>query len=419
VIKSLHLTNAYHSNSGGIRTFYRALLAGAERHQRYVRLVVPGERSWIEEIGTYARVYHLRAPRSPWVDRRYRLILPHRFMLGRSGTIWDILRYEQPDLIEICDKYSLCYLGGLVRRRWLSGRQRPALVGLTCERMDDNVETFLSGAPLARHFARWYMKSVYVPQFDGHIAVSAYAAGELESGRRAVHVAPMGLDAIEFTPARRNSAKRRQVFGEVAADPRVWLLFYAGRLSREKNIGLLVDTIEALQSSGSAVFHLAVAGDGPLREWLRQEGARRAPGRIHLFGHVEGRDALAALYANADAFLHPNPREPFGMAPLEAMASGLPLVAPCSGGVREYTTEENAWLAEPTPAAFADAVRRLAADPAARERKRARARQTAEAHDWPIVIARYYRLYDYSRERSRSIRPVTRPWPRLSTEPSA
>ena len=107
------------------------------------------------------------------------------------------------------------------------------------------------------------------------------------------------------------------------------------------------------------------------------------------------------------------------MAPLEAMASGLPLIAPSSGGVREYTTEENAWLAEPTPAAFADAVRRLAADPAGRERKRARARQRAEAHDWPIVIARYFRLYDDICEHSRPIRPVTKPWPRLSMEVSA
>ena len=61
-------------------------------------------------------------------------------------------------------------------------------------------------------------------------------------------------------------------------------------------------------------------------------------------GHVDAR-ALARLYASCDVFVHPNPREPFGIGPLEAMASGVPLVLPAAGGVLSYANADNAWLA--------------------------------------------------------------------------
>ena len=59
---------------------------------------------------------------------------------------------------------------------------------------------------------------------------------------------------------------------------------------------------------------------------LQGQAETRVPGRVHFLGHLPDRRQLASLYANADVFVHPNPREPFGIGPLEAMASGLPLV---------------------------------------------------------------------------------------------
>ena len=73
--------------------------------------------------------------------------------------------------------------------------------------------------------------------------------------------------------------------------------------------------------------------------------ARAARPRARTFLWHLDRDALAGILANADAFIHPNPREPFGIAPLEAMASGLPLVATETGGVTTYASDETAWLA--------------------------------------------------------------------------
>ena len=57
---------------------------------------------------------------------------------------------------------------------------------------------------------------------------------------------------------------------------------------------------------------------------------------------ISTKKLLADYYANADVFVHPNPKEPFGIAPLEAMASGVPTVAPDAGGILSYATDENA-----------------------------------------------------------------------------
>jgi alpha-1,6-mannosyltransferase len=120
----------------------------------------------------------------------------------------------------------------------------------------------------------------------------------------------------------------------------------------------------------------------------------RAPSPARRFsGHVADRKTLAHWYANADIFVHPNPREPFGIAPLEAMSSGLALVAPNEGGVASYANASNAWLADAAPAAFADAIGAVQADPIARVAKTEAARKTAERHRWPDITARYLQLY--------------------------
>ena len=104
---TLHLTNAYHRESGGIRTLYHALLAEAERTGRKMTLVVPGERGSIERLGEYTRIVSIASPRSPIVDRRYRLILPHCYLPFGRSVLGRIVREERPDVVEVCDKYLL------------------------------------------------------------------------------------------------------------------------------------------------------------------------------------------------------------------------------------------------------------------------------------------------------------------------
>ncbi len=402
--KTVHLTNAYHPRSGGIRTFYGKLIEGANRQERPLRLIVPADRHGVEDVGAHARIYHVRAPRSPWIDSRYRVLFPPQFLLPR-GRIADILRAEQPDVVEVCDKYSLCYLGGVLRKGWIAGLRRPVIVGLTCERMDDNVDQYLQLGTPGRRWASWYMRQVYLPQFDTHIAISSYTAAELREQMakhpRRVDVLPLGVDTGCFRPARRSDAVRRSLLDRVSGNGRTSLLFYAGRLAREKNIELLIATLERLNAGDPPrKYHLLVAGDGPRRKAFLADAGVRTPGRVHLLGHLH-RERLADTLASVDVFVHPNPREPFGIGPLEALASGVALVGPDAGGVLTYACRETAWLARPEPEAFARAVREVAGDPERRRSKLARAVARAGEYAWPRTTARFFQLYD---ELTRTVR---------------
>ncbi|HQU84637.1 MAG TPA: hypothetical protein PKY59_15980, partial [Pyrinomonadaceae bacterium] len=111
-LKSVHITNYYHKNSGGISTSFNNLLAAAERHQRYVRLIVPGEKEAVEEVNKFAKIYYVPAKFSPVFDKRYRLIQPWQYMQNGS-VIRKILLAEKPDMIEVTDKYTISMLGAM------------------------------------------------------------------------------------------------------------------------------------------------------------------------------------------------------------------------------------------------------------------------------------------------------------------
>ena len=408
-LTTLHITNSYHPTSGGIRTFYNALLEAGNANGRHVRLIVPGPRASVEEVGRFGRIYQVPAPPAPAFDRRYRLILPHAYLPWCRSAVVSILERERPDVVEISDKYSLPYLAAMLRKNWHRRVPRPVLVGLTCERFDDNMAAYLSGNPIARAFTRWYIRRIYGPPFDAHLAVSEYTAQEL---RRALHdraawfirTCQMGVDAEGFSPVRRDRTIRAELLRRVGGSSRTTLLFYAGRLSPEKNLGLLADTMRELTRDRAADYRLVVAGEGP--------AAARLIGcadRIWLCGNLE-KGTLADYLATCDVFVHPNPREPFGIGPLEAMASGVPVVVPNAGGVLEYATDENAWLAAPDAASFAQAIRAATHGNPARI---AAAGDTVMRFHWRDATRRYFDAYDeihrrFTRAASRGVALETR-----------
>jgi alpha-1,6-mannosyltransferase len=393
-VKTLHVTNSWHESSGGIGTFYKALLEESERQGHYMRLVVPGEMDRVEEVGRFGRIYYIQAPRAP-LNAEYRILYPHRFLFPNTA-IQRIVNRERPDLMEVSDKYTMPLLAGLLRTRRLPGtRVRPTVVGVSHERMDENFAAYITRHAAGKRFSDWYMKWMYFPMFDHHITVSEHTAAELIDAshghkvRRGVWVAPMGVDCDRFTPACRSVDGRRRLIERVCGDGDTTVLLYAGRLAPEKNLPLLLDTMQLLTGN----FRLAIAGEGILLSSLRAACESRHLKNVVFLGHVGDRDVLAEYYANADAFVHPNPREPFGIAPLEAMAAGLALVAPDRGGVISYANMDNAWLSEPTGQAFAQSVRMIREQPDLRARKTTEARRTAEDYRWPSVTGRYLRLY--------------------------
>jgi alpha-1,6-mannosyltransferase len=401
-IKTLHITNHYHPSSGGIRTFYHALLEAADRHQREVCLVVPGVKDCLEKVGEFGRIYTIAAPPCPVFDSRYHLLLPHLYALPYPSALRRILQNEQPDLVEVCDKFALSGVPSVLRRGWIKGVTPAVVVGLSCERLDDNVFAYISERPVARSLAGWYLKKMYAPRFDCHISNSEYTAGELVQALAnrpeiPVLVRPMGVDCRGFSPNRRSSSTRAGLLSRISIEPgapaHTRLLLYSGRISPEKNTDLLVNMMALLAADSSAEYHLVIAGDGPSSSRLKAAASEKAPGRVHFLGHIPDRVQLADLYANCDALVHPNPKEPFGIAPLEAMASGLPVVAPNAGGVLSYANRDNSWLVPAEAKDFASVVGQVFSDERIKAGKMERALRTAENFDWPRVAGIFFDLY--------------------------
>ena len=425
-LKSVHITNYYHKNSGGISTAYDRLLEAANRHRRFVRLIVPGAEDAQEEIGEFGRIYYVKAKPAPVFDRRYRLLLPFQYLPGDS-PIRKILEAEMPDIIEIGEKYTLSLLAGVLRKGRFQQLKRPMLVHFSCERMDDNLRAFVSGAKPFRWFSRRLIGNYIHPMFDFHLANSEYTAQEVKDAvsveknpRRSkmffdfchrffrapkvataerVFVNQCGADTHLFSVKRQNPATRRKILAEAGFPENATVLLYAGRLSPEKNVTFLPEILRSLLAfhnfdSQKREYRLLIAGDGPLKAALEENLQKCAPGKFKFSGHITDHEKLADIYANSDVFLHPNPREPFGIGPLEAMASGLPVVAPDSGGVLSYATDENAWLAETSVESYFAAVRDVFNNDDNRRRKIINALETAAKYSWENSTDNLFALYD-------------------------
>jgi len=398
-MKSLHLTNSWHANSGGIATFYRSLMEAANRRGDSMILVIPGERNETENVGACGRIYRISSASAP-VNREYRLIRPFSY-LGRGTRLRQILRAERPDLVEVCDKYTLNYFAGMLRDRMMGDVDcHPIVVGLSCERMDDNVRAYLGWNRLAPGLVHFYMKWLYFSLFDHHIANSHYTAEELRLASRGhaiprgIWIRPMGVDCSGLSPSQQSPTHRRSLCEKIHATEDSALLLYVGRLVPEKNLGLLTETVSDLHAKLQRNWRLIVIGDGIARDDFLAECERRAAGHAVWLGYLRDRAELAQIYANCDVFVHPNPREPFGIAPLEAMASGLPLIAPDRGGVLSYANSSNAWIVSPTGKAFAHAIREAISDDGLRQSRIANGLLTAEKFRWDNVANSFLDLYE-------------------------
>jgi glycosyltransferase involved in cell wall biosynthesis len=418
--KSVHITNFYHKNSGGISTSYNNLLAAAARHQRFIRLIVPGEAEAVEDVNEFAKIYYVPANYSPVFDKRYRLMMPWQYMTS-DAIIRKILLAEKPEMIEVTDKYTLSMLGAMIRIGKFRQLGRPMLVHFSCERMDDNISSFLTGGKLGKWLARRIIGNYTLPNFDYHIANSVYTAQEFFEAadkkgnpkssdwffnkcwqifkapriplEERVFVCPRGVNVETFTPERKSEKVKSEMRQRAGIPENAVVLLYAGRLSPEKNINLLADLMKELAKDQAVDYRLLVAGAGPVADWLKQQTEKFFPGKIIQLGHLD-KELLADYYANADVFVHPNPREPFGIAPLEAMASGVPTVAPNRGGILSYATNENAWLTRATGEKFAEAVREIMEKPELRNQKTEKAVETARQNTWEISTERLIATYD-------------------------
>ncbi|MGW5329815.1 glycosyltransferase family 4 protein [Streptomyces sp. NPDC004014] len=215
---------------------------------------------------------------------------------------------------------------------------------------------------------------------DRTLAPSSAALRDLEAqGVPRVRLWPRGVDTDRFRPERRDEALRRELApnGEV-------IVGYVGRLAPEKQVDLLAGVC------GLRGVRVVVVGDGPSRAHL----ADALPGAVFL-GRRTG-DDLARIFASLDVFAHTGPFETFCQTVQEAMASGVPVVAPAAGGPLDLVAHGRTGLLVPPrdPVAVREAVRILAADAGTRAAYGAAGRETVEGRTWAAVGDRLIAHYE-------------------------
>jgi len=204
-------------------------------------------------------------------------------------------------------------------------------------------------------------------------------AGLSAQGFKRLEVVPRGIDTDHFTPTKRSDALRAS-WG--AGHDRLVLLS-VGRLAAEKNLDLVVRTYEHLRALRQEIT-LVFVGDGPLRQKL----SRDCPEAI--FAGVRRGDDLATHYASADIFLFPSLTETFGNVTLEAMASGLGVVAfDCAGAKWLIENGRTGFTVEPGDhRSFADQAERLATDRPLLARIRQGAREASLQSSWSSIVTK-------------------------------
>jgi phosphatidylinositol alpha 1,6-mannosyltransferase len=207
---------------------------------------------------------------------------------------------------------------------------------------------------------------------DRTLAPATAAASDLVAhGVQRVWLWRRGVDTTRFDPAK-SSARLRALIAPHGET----IVGYVGRLAVEKQVDLLAATC------GLPGVKVVVIGDGPAGKDLR----RALPNAIFL--GVRRGEQLARLYASLDIFVHTGAHETFGQVVQEALASGVPVVAPAAGGPLDLVTPGvTGTLVPPGDAgAIADAVAALAADPITRKEYAEAARAWVADRGWDVVV---------------------------------
>ena len=214
-------------------------------------------------------------------------------------------------------------------------------------------------------------------QADMNLCPSRFTQTELVAhGFQRVKVWARGVDPVRFNPCHRSDVWRERLSG---GHPEAPLLLYVGRLAPEKRVEWLHFILDTLHEA-----RLAIVGDGPSRAALEE---RFADTPTFFAGYLRG-EALSCAYASADVFCFPSATETFGNVVTEAMASGLPVVAPHSGGPVDHVINgHNGFLFAPdNPADLVAKVWRLASNLTYARELGANARAYAETQSWPAVL---------------------------------
>jgi alpha-1,6-mannosyltransferase len=364
--------------SGGMRTALHELGVGylAAGHQPV--LIIPGEDVSDEEL-SQGRVITLPGSVVPFFGGYRAFFTRHK--------IATLLEELKPDRLEVSDQTTLRWTG-----RWARRNGVPAVMVA-----HESMAGLLAIPANVTGLARWrsallamsarivgdYLNRRSALDYKQIICTTKWAAREFEriSAKNVTRI-PLAVDLELFRPERRSDEIRNRY----AAREQV-LLVHCSRLSLEKKPHRSVLALAELRAAGIDAV-LVVAGDGPMRPGMEQIAAERGL-PVTFAGFIPDRMEVAALLASADVVIAPGPLETFGLAALEALACGTPVVASADSALPEVIGDAGVAAIGDD---FAAGVISVLCWPAGERRARARAR--AEEFSWPAAIEAFLAVHE-------------------------
>jgi glycosyltransferase involved in cell wall biosynthesis len=355
------VTETYFPQVNGVSRTLGQLVRYLEGRGDIVQLVQPD----YGESPEHERVHLVRSIALPFYKE---LVLP----LPPFGDVRQAIDAFAPDIVHIATEATL----GLSVLRHLLARKRPTVSSFhtNFDQYSTHYRVGFARGTIWRYL-RWFhnrTRETYVP--------SRSTIAELQSrGFERLVLWPRGVDSTLFRPDRPGRVEVRSALGFGPDDV---VVAYVSRIAAEKNVAYLAEALQRVHQLRPAVKFLFV-GDGP----ARAEVERTLAGFATFVGYHTGED-LADHYAAADLFAFSSLTETFGNVVLEAMASGLPVVALRAGGVCDTVRPgETGMLIEPSApsSTFAEAVIALCDDPAERRRRAEAARTYAVSQSWDEI----------------------------------
>jgi glycosyltransferase involved in cell wall biosynthesis len=284
------------------------------------------------------------------------------------ASIRRVLAEFKPDILHVADPALL----GIAGLYYGGGRQGGALHLPVVISYHTDLPKYLHyyGLGILEPYV-WKILRVRHRRASINLCTSTLIVGQLqEHGIEQVRLWPGGVDAELFCPPRRSEEMRHRL---TQGHPESPLILYVGRISAEKNLETLRRWLEGLPN-----VWLAVVGDGPQRKSLERyfEGLP-----VFFAGFLHGEE-LAGAYASSDIFVMPSRTETLGLVVLEAMCSGLPVVAARAGGIPEMIQDEVTGYLVDTDKEAVDRIGELLHSKEKRETVGARARAHASERSW-------------------------------------
>jgi glycosyltransferase involved in cell wall biosynthesis len=386
-LRVLIVTDQYEPMVGGVPTVTRELARGLAERGHAVQVLAPSStgRS-ATRAGGRLTVARRGSVRWPWYEDQ-RLGFLSRAAAG------ELIGGFAPDVVHVHSPLTLgAAARSAARRRRVpvvyTNHYLPANVHPTADRADRNKAARVAGALFDVGFYGYL--TAFANRCDRVTAPTATALLLLrDHGLRAPsQVVSNGVDLDVYSPGAADESLRRR-YALPAGRP---LILSVGRLSPEKRADVLIEAVAAQDVADTV---LVVAGSGPDEGRLRELAARRGVSeRVRFLGFIPGTD-LPGLYRLADVFAIASEAELQSLVTMEAMASGLPVVAVNAGALGELVhAGENGFLARPGRAAdVAGSFDLLCRDRELRARMSKSGLRIIADHDRHRLLARWESIY--------------------------